>query len=598
VSESPVVRSAFSVVEAESAVQVHGGEVAGGVVTGLGDGDWLDLGLVDFAGGPAHQVYSLVAAGSSGSGLVRYRLDSVSGPVLGEFSIADTGGWSSFKQVPANAGGGSGVHRLFVTFESGYRGDFVSLDRLQLAPRGAPVPDLAQVTQPSPTPTPSPSQSTPTATPTPTPSQPTPTPSPSQSTPTASPTPSQTSTSPSPSPTPSSGPGEWNLVWSDEFDGESGAAPDADKWTAEQGGWGWGNQEWQYYTDSRENSAQSGDGDLKITARQGGAGQQCWYGPCSHTSARLVTKGKFEQQYGRVEARIKLPEGQGIWPAFWMLGSDFPETAWPNSGEIDIMENIGKEPGTAYGNIHGPGYSGCCGIVGSTTLPDGEKLADAFHRFAIEWDENSITWFLDDQPFHRATKSDIPAGTQWVFDHEFFILLNVAVGGSWPGYPDATTQFPQSMTVDYVRVYASDDPGPAVKPARERIEAEDYDAQSGVRAEASEDTDAGRNIGWIANGDWAQYRRVDFGHDAPSSLRMRLANGSGLTGNVEVRLDAPDGELIATMPAAPTGGWQTWETAQANLTQPVTGEHDVYLVASGAPSGDDFININWFRFTD
>ena len=222
------------------------------------------------------------------------------------------------------------------------------------------------------------------------------------------------------------------------------------------------------------------------------------------------------------------------------------------------MENIGKEPGTAYGNIHGPGYSGCCGIVGSTTLPDGQKLASDFHNFAIEWDANSITWLLDGKPFHRATKSDIPVGSRWVFDHNFSLLLNVAVGGQWPGSPDGTTQFPQSMSVDYVRVFESALPGPAAKPAGSRIEAEDYDSQSGVKAQPTTDVGGGRNIAWAASGDWAAYQRVDFGPGGFSKVDVRGANCSAVNGDVQVRLGVPSGDLIVAVAACPTDGWQVW----------------------------------------
>ncbi|GAB3482207.1 glycoside hydrolase family 16 protein [Nocardiopsis coralliicola] len=239
--------------------------------------------------------------------------------------------------------------------------------------------------------------------------------------------------------------GAADLVWSDEFDGEAGGAPDAANWTHETGDHGWGNGELQNYTTSRENSALDGDGNLVITARQEGEG---------YTSARMVTKDKVEHSYGRVEARIQIPRGQGIWPAFWMLGADFPETEWPNSGEIDIMENVGFEPSTVHGSVHGPGYSGGEGITGGYDHPQGGDFADGFHVYAIDWEPGSITWSVDGEPFHTVTPADT-GGNEWVFDQEFFLILNVAVGGEWPGYPDETTEFPQEMKVDYVRLYDS-----------------------------------------------------------------------------------------------------------------------------------------------
>jgi beta-glucanase (GH16 family) len=234
------------------------------------------------------------------------------------------------------------------------------------------------------------------------------------------------------------------LVWSDEFDGPAGAAPDPANWNHETGDHGWGNGELQNYTDSRENSALDGNGNLVITARQEAGG--------GYTSARLTTQDKVEHAYGRFEARIKIPTGQGVWPAFWMLGDNFPDTPWPDSGEIDIMENVGHEPGTVHGTVHGPGYSGGEGIGASYQHPQGGAFTDDFHVYAVEWTPDSITWSVDDVPFNTLTPADL-GGRTWVYDHPFFMILNVAVGGQWPGYPDETTRFPQQMVVDYVRVY-------------------------------------------------------------------------------------------------------------------------------------------------
>lgn len=244
---------------------------------------------------------------------------------------------------------------------------------------------------------------------------------------------------------------DWTLVWADEFEGEAGTPVNADYWTPDIGGEGWGNNEHEYYTDRVENAALDGDGNLAIVAREENPGDyQCHYGECQYTSARLITQGKFEFTYGRVEARIRVPYGQGIWPAFWMLGGDITQVGWPQSGEIDIMENIGKEPQIAHGTVHGPGYSGASGITGSYGID--ADFADDFHVFAIDWDPGIIRWYIDGELFHIVTADDV-GSNQWVFDHDFFLLLNVAVGGNWPGYPDETTVFPQTMLVDYVRVY-------------------------------------------------------------------------------------------------------------------------------------------------
>jgi len=249
--------------------------------------------------------------------------------------------------------------------------------------------------------------------------------------------------SPSPSP-----------VWRDEFDGPAGASFDRAKWVADTGGSGFGNQEREFYTTRAENVALDGDGHLVITARVAptSSAYECWYGRCLYTSTRLLTKGLFARAYGRFEARIRVPRGQGLWPAFWMLGADIDLVGWPQGGEIDIMENIGREPAIAHGTLHGPGYSGAGGIGRADTLPHG-AYADDFHVFSVSWKPNEIRWFVDGREYHRMTPADLPRGTKWVFDHPFFLLLNVAVGGGWPGDPDASTTFPQQMVVDYVRAY-------------------------------------------------------------------------------------------------------------------------------------------------
>jgi beta-glucanase (GH16 family) len=231
------------------------------------------------------------------------------------------------------------------------------------------------------------------------------------------------------------------LTWSDEFSSADGFAPDPTKWNYDVGGDGWGNKELESYT-SRLRNVQIQNGNLVIIARQedftGADGMTRNY-----TSARLKTQNLFAQAYGRFEARIKIPQGQGIWPAFWALGNDIGQNGWPQSGEIDIMENIGREPGINHASLHGPsGVAATSDLTGTFVLSSGQKLADDFHVYAIEWD------------YATFTRAQWPAGGQWVFDHPFFIILNVAVGGGWPGAPDATTQFPQQMLVDYVRVYS------------------------------------------------------------------------------------------------------------------------------------------------
>jgi beta-glucanase (GH16 family) len=173
-----------------------------------------------------------------------------------------------------------------------------------------------------------------------------------------------------------------------------------------------------------------------------------------YTSGRIKTQGRFELQYGKIEARIKIPRGQGIWPAFWMLGKDIddPGVGWPQSGEIDVMENVGKEPSMVHGTVHGPGYSGAGGITAARTLPGGEKFAARFHVYGVEWSADSIDFLVDGKAYAAVTHKSLPAGAAWAFDKPFFLLLNLAIGGDWPGNPDETTRFPQSMLVDWVRV--------------------------------------------------------------------------------------------------------------------------------------------------
>jgi len=247
------------------------------------------------------------------------------------------------------------------------------------------------------------------------------------------------------------------LIFQEEFDGPKDSGPDPSKWARDVGGKGWGNQELEYYTDSLSNGYINGSGSLVIKAERftPPLSLNCWYGPCKYASARLKTKGKFDFKHGRIEARIKIPRGEGVWPAFWLLGSDIDTVGWPRCGEIDIMENIGREPSAVHGTVHGPGYSGAKGIGASLKLPGNVAVADDFHIFALEWSENRIRWFVDGNQYQSLKPKDLPAGTKWVFDHPFFIILNFAIGGEWPGSPDENTVFPQTMLVDYVRVYRS-----------------------------------------------------------------------------------------------------------------------------------------------
>jgi beta-glucanase (GH16 family) len=238
----------------------------------------------------------------------------------------------------------------------------------------------------------------------------------------------------------------FHLVWNDEFEGPASQSPDSNKWGYDIGT-DWGNAQLEYDTDRPENVSLDGDGNLAIVARE-----ESYQGQ-PYTSARILTRDLFEPKYGRIEARIKLPTGQGIWPAFWMLGNDIETVSWPQCGEIDIMEYLGQDPSTIYGSIHGPGYSGGNALTLSYVL-DEDRFDNAFHIFAVEWSRGRIDWYMDD--IRYLTILPEHADGEWVFDHPFYIILNVAVGGNWPGPPDGSTVFPQTMLIDYVRVYAGD----------------------------------------------------------------------------------------------------------------------------------------------
>ena len=240
----------------------------------------------------------------------------------------------------------------------------------------------------------------------------------------------------------------WTVVWEDDFDGAAGDAPDPAKWGYDlgRGADGWGNNELQSYTDRPENVAQTGDGMLAITAREEASGG------ADYTSARLKTQGISAVTYGRVEARMQLPSGAGLWPAFWMLGADITEVGWPACGEIDIMEYRGQSPDVVQGSLHGPGYSGGSPITDVYFLPDGQRFDEDFHVFAIEWDQGRIAWYVDDVLFNLVTTAQVPSGGRWVYDSPFFVIMNLAVGGNFVGPPSDDTVFPQQLLVDYVRV--------------------------------------------------------------------------------------------------------------------------------------------------
>lgn len=255
---------------------------------------------------------------------------------------------------------------------------------------------------------------------------------------------------PAPSPT------KWTQVWSDEFDGPAGARVDESKWNYEltdgcsRGNCGYGNNEKEYYTDSPSNISLNGQGQLMIVARTAQGDLHCYYGRCLYTSGKITTRGKVLAQPGRVEARIRLPAGQGLWPAFWMLGQGTPSAHWPASGELDIMENKGSEPTISSSAIHGPGYSGDDAFSHRQRLRT--PLTD-YHVFAIEWDARAARFFVDDKVHYTLTRAAIQKKGKSVLDQPFFMILNLAVGGHFDGDPKSDAIFPATMLVDYVRVY-------------------------------------------------------------------------------------------------------------------------------------------------
>lgn len=241
------------------------------------------------------------------------------------------------------------------------------------------------------------------------------------------------------------------LVWSDEFNGPAGTPPSSRKWLHRVGAFGWTDHELETYTNSPANASLDGQGHLAIVARH-----QTVTGPDgltrNYTSARLATQGLFSATHGLIEARIKIPAGAGLWPAFWMIGDDDKTVGWPASGEIDVLEALGQNPSVAHGFINGPSSRAPEYTVGHV-VASATSLASGFHTYAVSWSRNSITWLLDGVPYGTTTPKDLPAGARWVFNHRFYLLLNLAVGGDWAGRLKSSSHFPATLLVDWVRVY-------------------------------------------------------------------------------------------------------------------------------------------------
>ncbi|WP_230393929.1 carbohydrate-binding protein [Plantactinospora alkalitolerans] len=435
---------------------------------------------------------------------------------------------------------------------------------------------------------------------------------------------------------PSPAPG-WSLVWGDDFTGAANTLPSSANWiidtgTSYPGGpANWGTGEIQTYTSSTANVSHDGGGNLRITPIRNGSGQ--W------TSSRIETvRTNFKPPAGGVlaiEGRIQMPnvtgaEAAGYWPAFWALGAPYRGNYqnWPGIGEFDVMENV-NGINSVWGVLHcGVAPGGPCNEFngnGANRACPGSTCQSAFHTYRFEWDTSvspqQLRWYVDGQHYHTVTQAQVGSYWSQMTSHAgYFLLLNVAMGGSFPNgvaggtTPTATTVSGRSMLVDYVAVWSRGGgtttmppttmpptTGPPTTPpsggtvsAYSTIQGEAYNGQLGVGTEAC--SEGGQNIGWLANGDWARYDRVDFGSTPPRDFVARVASGAGggVSGLVEVRVDSPTGSVLGSFAVGNTGGWQSWQSVPGNVSA-VTGVHTVYLTfSSGQPS--DFANLNWFTF--
>ncbi|MFF2363266.1 glycoside hydrolase family 16 protein [Streptomyces sp. NPDC058122] len=423
-------------------------------------------------------------------------------------------------------------------------------------------------------------------------------------------------------PTPPSG---WSQVFVDDFTGAAGSGVNTTNWqyttgTSYPGGpANFGTGEVETMTSSTNNVALDGNGNLLITPRRDASGN--W------TSGRIETKRTdFEPPAGgklRIESRLQMPNvtgaaAKGYWPAFWALGAPYRGNYqnWPGVGELDIMENV-QGLNTEWATMHcGTSPGGPCNEtsgIGNNTPCTGTTCQAGFHTYAMEWDRSTspeeVRFYLDGVNFHTVKANQVDA-TTWAnaTNHGYFVILNVAMGGGFPGAfgggPDSGTEPGHPLVVDYVQVLqAAGSGGGGTTPpptgnrdAYSAIQAESYDSQSGVVGETTTDTGGGQDIGSIANGDYALYKGVNFGSSAATQFYGRVASGAagGVSGLVEVRLDSRTSTPVASFALANTGGWQSWRTVPANMSS-VTGTHDVYLTfTSGQPA--DFVNVNWFDF--
>ena len=353
----------------------------------------------------------------------------------------------------------------------------------------------------------------------------------------------------------------WQLVWSDEFNGTIG--PD---WVFETGAGGWGNNELEYY---RQENATIENGNLVITAKRED------FGGAHYTSARMKTQGKRSWTYGRMEARIKLPVKQGTWPGWWMLGSNISSVGWPASGELDIMEQI-NTGNTVYGTAHWQAANGTQADYGNSLV----TTPGDYHVYAIEWDADYIKWFVDGTQYHIMQITGGTGNTQ-AFAKDFFLLLNMAVGGNWPGFTIDDASLPAKMYVDYVRVYQK-----GAAPVSIQIEAENYAAMSGIQTEAC--SEGGSDVGWIDANDWIVWNvNVPTAGTYTVSYRVASLNGGGV-----IQLEKAGGSPVYGSVSVPkTGGWQTWTTVSHQVTL-AAGQQQIAVKALAGG-----FNINWLKLT-
>lgn len=357
----------------------------------------------------------------------------------------------------------------------------------------------------------------------------------------------------------------YQQVWADEF--TNGIGP---SWQFETGAGGWGNNEKQYY---QRANATVVNGELRITAKRENVGGALY------TSARMKTQGLKEFTYGKMEARIKMPMGQGLWPAFWMLGSNITSVSWPKCGEIDIMEHVNTE-NTVLGTVHWDSNGNYAQYGGNTTTTPAD-----FHVYSIEWTPSFIKWFVDGVFYHEINIANGAGGTD-EFQGPFFLLLNMAVGGNLPGQTVDDSKFPATMAVDYVRVYQlTNTPAPSTATL---IQAEAFSSMNGVQAETTSDTGGGQNVGYIDAGDWMAYNNITFPTSGSYNIEYRVASPGGGT----LSSDLNGGRIQLGNVAVPaTGGWQAWRT----ITQTVNVTAGTYSFGVFAQTGG--WNLNWIRIS-